>query len=422
MKASKSLSLIIVITLSIKTSLFAWTSSNEGVCYSLDSLALLSDSIYYNDTSKVYVSFCHINILANDTLKINEGEILMFLMDLQPGNYIFYGINIYGTLLAYGTKSNPITIGDPESTLTSGEIWGGIKFFNTSQNGESKLSYCRLLKPKEFQLLIESAIYCYNSSPIIDHCTFSYLSSGEETGGCSAISCTGESYPIISFCEFNNILNGVAIWCNPFGSQDTVNYPSPLLVGCNILNTVSGFNGYGCDYDIVILNGGFLDNCYLGATYYYADTTLGFPIDTIGDGICKTTSTYDGKMRFLKVDGVVNPRGDTLITGINRDEICILPTTTSYLQLKNNYPNPFTNFTLIEFQLLRNTKEVFLSIINSNGQTVNNLFYKDLLDAGKYVIRWEGTDEIGNKLPRGIYYYKLTASKCTLIKKAILIN
>ena len=135
-----------------------------------------------------------------------------------------------------------------------------------------------------------------------------------ETGGGTAIYCAGQSYPKVKYCTFKNLNNSVAIACGEAISgiilqQDTINYPSPYIYKCNIMPSVGGFwLPHLSDYDNVILNGGFLDNCYLGISNYEADVTLGTPIDTIGDGICNTTSTNTIKPRFINIDGVVNPQ------------------------------------------------------------------------------------------------------------------
>ncbi len=271
--------------------------------------------------------------------------------------------------------------------------------------------------------MYESAIYCENSSPIINHCIFSYLGSGQETGGCSAICLKEQSYPIVSYCEFKYIVNGVAVWCNPFNQQDTINYPSPLIIGCNIRRSITGFCGYGCDNDVAILNGGFLDNCYLGVPFSnFPDTTLGFPIDTIGDGICNTTSTYIGKKRFMRVDGVVNPRGDTLVTGINEYETEILPTTSKYLVLNNNYPNPFSQFTTIEFEVKQPNALISLFIYDSKGNCIKKLIINSRYSKGTHSVNWNVKDENRGSIQQGIYFYKLISDGEMLVKKAIVIK
>ena len=329
------ISLLFFLFFSIQN-LSAWTSSNDGVCYTMDTLCLLSGDINYNTVDQMYEVDCDIVILENDTLRIYPGEKVMFFQYFPPGNTIQYGIIVYGCLIAIGEKENTILFGDPDATFSTGNWWNGIQFYNTSQGGESILKYCHIRGATHLDWELETALLCDNSSPIIDQCKFYVMASGEETGGASAIGLIGESYPVVSYCVFDAILNGMAIWCNPYNIQDTVNYPSPLIIGCNVSKTVQGCNWPPLDYDVVIYNGGFLDNCYLPVPFgNFPDTTLGYPIDTIGDGICNTNSTYELHPKFLMVDGVVNPRDTFLITGINEKEIEILPTTSNHLILRN---------------------------------------------------------------------------------------
>ena len=422
MKTLKSLFLLFVIILSTNTSLFAWTSSNEGVCYTMDTLTILSPNITFNSSTGMYEVHDNIIILENDTLKILPGEILKF----TSPNYPYYGIKIYGCFVAIGSKDSPITLGDPEYNISNGFIWCGIQFYNTSHNGESKLIFCRIIGAingcSEWSDS-ESAIYCENSSPIFSHCIFSYMNSDFEYGGGSAISCKGQSYPLLSYCKFENLYNSVAVWCNPFEwDPDTLNKPSPLMIGCNIMPSVTGFYFGLLNYDVIIFRGGFLDNCYLGAyNLNFADTTLGIPIDTIGDGVCNTTSTYWMK-RFMDVDGVLNPRGDTLITGINETEINILPTTTNYQVLKNCFPNPFNDFTTIEFDLSEPSQKVSLTILDSKGNKVKSLLTEEFYQAGTFQVNWHGDNDSGFKVKEGIYFYKLTSNNKMLVKKAIVIK
>jgi len=420
----KKLILLLAILISINYSLSAWTSSNEGVCYTMDTLVMLSDDIIYNTTDQMYEVNCDIVILENDTLKFLPEDMVIFIGSAGPPTYKI-GIIIYGCIIAEGTKEHPIHLGDPEATFTtgSGYWWNGIEIINTSKNGESILKYCTLRAVTHIDDYKETAIYCENSSPIIDHCTFLYMGTGSEEGGCSAIGIIGLSYPIVSYCKFSNILRGIAVWCNVwYFNQDTINYPSPLVYGCNIESSVQGFYGPDCDYDIVVLYGGFLDNCYFGVGSVFCDTTLGIPVDTIGDGICSTTSTYKLQPRFLLVDGVVNPRSAPLITGINDDETEILPTTSQHLILNNCYPNPFDNYTTIQFEIKRQASLVSIIVFDSKGNRIKTLISNQSFFTGNYSIRWSGDTDSGNKVPEGIYFYKLMDGKNLLVKKAIVVK
>jgi hypothetical protein len=354
----------------------------------------------------------------------NIGLLIIFVFLFSISITSKRGIKIYGCLIALGSIDEKIHLGDPEATFTpgSGHWWNGIEFHNTSQNGESVLKYCTLRAVRHIDESKETAIYCENSSPIIDHCTIMYMGTGTETGGCSALGLVGQSYPIVSYCTFKNIMRGVAFWCNPFNYQDTVNYPSPLVFGCNLKGSIQGFHWPQCDFDIVVLNGGFLDNCFLGVGSIFADTTLGYPVDTIGDGICNTTSTYELQQKFLKVDGVVNPRGDTLITGIDEKEINILPTTTKYLKLNKNYPNPFSKSTTIDFEVNKWGTIISLFVYDSKGSLVKKLIERLGYPKGSHSINWYADNDNGSKVKPGIYFYKLESDGVILVKKAILVK
>jgi hypothetical protein len=243
------------------------------------------------------------------------------------------------------------------------------------------------------------------------------------TGGCCAIGLKGQSYPIVSYCTFKQIQHGIAIWCNPYGVQDTINYPSPLLFNCNIMRSVQGFYWFPSFYDHVVINGGFLDNCYLGIPFTStADTSIGNPIDTIGDGICNTISTCTTTPRYYMVDGVVNPRSDTLLTGLNENETEILLTTSEHLLLNNNFPNPFSDFTTIRFDVKTETAIISLAIYDSKGNSVRKLITHTKFAKGTYSRNWSGDNEQGEKVGSGIYFYKLSSDNQVLVKKAIVVK
>lgn len=78
MKPKKNL-LLLIILITVNLNLFAWSSSNEGILYTMETLCLLSDSISYNQSDQIYEVNCNIIILENDTLKILPGETVKFI-------------------------------------------------------------------------------------------------------------------------------------------------------------------------------------------------------------------------------------------------------------------------------------------------------------------------------------------------------
>lgn len=82
-----------------------------------------------------------------------------------------------------------------------------------------------------------------------------------------------------------------------------------------------------------------------------------------------------------------------------------------------NYPNPFSQNTTIEFEI-NALKEVNISIFDMDGTQIKTLVNRNY-PAGKYTLNWDGTNEQGEKLATGIYFYVLTANNQKVSKKMI---
>jgi len=90
--------------------------------------------------------------------------------------------------------------------------------------------------------------------------------------------------------------------------------------------------------------------------------------------------------------------------------------------LHQNYPNPFNPATTIKFDLPESAR-VKLTIFNMNGQEVRTLL-DNTLNAGVHSVSWDAHDNLGNIVPSGIYFYKLSAGNSTWqsMKKMLLIK
>ncbi len=89
-----------------------------------------------------------------------------------------------------------------------------------------------------------------------------------------------------------------------------------------------------------------------------------------------------------------------------------------YNELGNNYPNPFTKETNIEF-IISNEGFVELEIIDIMGNIVCTLIQENLA-AGYHTISWNRTDARSNKVPAGVYFYKLTTNDFSSIKTMVI--
>ncbi|TAL70419.1 MAG: DUF3160 domain-containing protein [Bacteroidetes bacterium] len=72
----------------------------------------------------------------------------------------------------------------------------------------------------------------------------------------------------------------------------------------------------------------------------------------------------------------------------------------------SNYPNPFTNSTLINFILPQNDNvyNVNVDVFDINGKLINNVF-KGTIPSGNYMSKWNGTNMKGARVNPGVYLY-----------------
>ena len=85
--------------------------------------------------------------------------------------------------------------------------------------------------------------------------------------------------------------------------------------------------------------------------------------------------------------------------------------------VSQNYPNPFSVNTNIEFELPVDQK-LKVIIYDLKGKTVRNLA-NQMFFSGKNTLVWDGTDDSGNKLNSGLYCYALMNNNLKLANKMI---
>ena len=103
-------------------------------------------------------------------------------------------------------------------------------------------------------------------------------------------------------------------------------------------------------------------------------------------------------------------------------ETLLLPT---HNRLMQNYPNPFNPETWIPYQISRDAR-VRLEFFTPSGQAVRTL---DLgyRPAGLYVSRgraayWDGTNNFGERVASGVYFYTIQAENYHAIKRMVLMK
>jgi len=104
--------------------------------------------------------------------------------------------------------------------------------------------------------------------------------------------------------------------------------------------------------------------------------------------------------------------------GFKEDPIPVMEPVPGHYFLYHNYPNPFNAGTEIRYDLPVQ-RHVKLTIYNLLGQMVKVLIDKNQ-EAKSYKIRWDGTDSRGEKVPTGLYLYRIEAGSMILMKKMLL--
>ncbi len=95
----------------------------------------------------------------------------------------------------------------------------------------------------------------------------------------------------------------------------------------------------------------------------------------------------------------------------------ILPETFSVNQ---NFPNPFNPTTVISYSL-PSKAEVTIAIYNVLGQQVK-VFDQGQQSAGEHSVTWDATDNDGQAVASGMYFYKLTAGEFSASRKMVLLK
>ncbi len=104
-------------------------------------------------------------------------------------------------------------------------------------------------------------------------------------------------------------------------------------------------------------------------------------------------------------------------TGLNERHT---PFIAKNFRLLSNYPNPFNAATTIRYELNQPAR-ISLKIYNTTGQLIKTL-ENGVKQAGNYKVKWDGTNEHGQAVASGIYFYRLQVEKQTKMRKMILLR
>ncbi len=105
-----------------------------------------------------------------------------------------------------------------------------------------------------------------------------------------------------------------------------------------------------------------------------------------------------------------------LVTSIKDDQSKVA----DKYQLFRNYPNPFNPETTISF-ILPVVSDVTLKVYDLTGVHVKTLI-SGQVSAGSHNVKWDATNDLGQKVSSGVYLYVLNAGNYTKTKKTLLLK
>jgi len=83
-----------------------------------------------------------------------------------------------------------------------------------------------------------------------------------------------------------------------------------------------------------------------------------------------------------------------------------------------NFPNPFAEITLFDINI-GISDNYDISILNSNGELIKS-FGNRFLKTGKHNFTWDRRNELGNRVPGGLYYCMINSGRTKKSLKLIV--
>ena len=145
---------------------------------------------------------------------------------------------------------------------------------------------------------------------------------------------------------------------------------------------------------------------------------------SLGDSWGETTQTVlvndllevfrFGIEKDFNVENVTLDKNDKILKKISSEEF----TAANYLN--QNFPNPFNANTVIPLSITEGGYYE-LKIFNVQGSLIKTLA-RGVFGRGNYRYAWDGTNEEGEKVASGIYFYKLKGKTFSLSKKMLYLR
>jgi hypothetical protein len=189
------------------------------------------------------------------------------------------------------------------------------------------------------------------------------------------------------------------------------------------IEDLSGINtiGTGIGHDVVAVldeNSGkpiVLNDYYVSDLNTYKSGKIRYPLNELSEGNHKLSlKVWDvqNNSSISYTDFVVSKQADLALTHVL------------------NYPNPFTSKTkfFIEHNQCCTSLNVLIQIYTISGKTVKTIQQTINNEGFRFDgIEWDGKDDFGDKLARGVYIYRVSVSdgakkKANKIEKLVILN
>jgi hypothetical protein len=155
----------------------------------------------------------------------------------------------------------------------------------------------------------------------------------------------------------------------------------------------------------------------------YFDGTLLKNSPIVDTSSNRVTSGRFGLYSFQQGSGIAAYFDNIVVTSLPATSVDLPGTSTSLpgdFHLQQNYPNPFNPETRIVYNI---TESEFVSrvVFDRLGRT-NKTLVSEKRPAGLYAATWNGTDNHGNPVPSGVYFYALRTGSVAETRTMVLLK
>ncbi len=318
-------------------------------------------------------------IVKDPTVSADSFQTRLFGYQYLPVNQYVTGSKYYGTI--YGYQSRSMSVSYPAA--------------GTFNNIASQLKPYQLRKIKiVFSNTDKQFAYRYRDTSSVSDLYFIYQNATQVPFKVYMIDSTAPRQLNCAFVESNDVQPCTGGWA-----------PGADSLGRKLLLYI-----FNSSYDTTVANyktrnlfiSSMFDIMYVwapklinaGANFTEGDSLIIYPYQVTLPGLYYEFSTVAPTVPVINISTEIPDKYDLL----------------------QNYPNPFNPYTKIAFALPEKTA-VTIKVYNVLGQEIKSLVSKQLLDAGRHQVEFDGSN-----LASGIYFYRLESDKFTQTKRMALIK